>query len=543
MKRAIACVLMYAMVISVAAGGNRSAASVKGKLNKKKVTIAIGKNVQLKVKEKGSARVYWSSSKKKVARVSSSGKVRGYKKGKTVVTAKVKRKGRTKRLKCKVTVVKGAKSVLLTNKNGKRVKSLTLNKYDSVRLFAKMTPRSSNDKATWKSSNNDVVTVKNGVVTGQYVGKATIRATTYSGKKVKVKVAVKAPTLKNTLKDTYKADFKIGVAANTWQMEGAGAYAKAKELISEQFNSITMENQMKPHVLLSSDNVEKGKDTDVLINEANLEQVLRLASDNGLKLRGHTLIWHNQTPEWFFHKGYDVNQEYVTKDVMRLRMESYIKKVLTYCQTHYPGLVYAWDVANEVVTDEGDYRTKSNWYRVYGDESYITDAFTFARRYADKDVKLFLNDYNEYNTDKRDKLYHVLKNLYEAGICDGMGMQSHYLLDYPTLATVKVAIQKYNQIDPGKIEIQLTELDIHTPNTAVATQKKLADKYEMLFRMLTDCKRNQKINITGVTFWGLTDADTWLTDFKGEASYPALFGGDYAAKPSYFAVLNAMKPE
>ena len=196
MKRAIACVLMYAMVISVAAGGNRSAASVKGKLNKKKVTIAIGKNVQLKVKEKGSARVYWSSSKKKVARVSSSGKVRGYKKGKTVVTAKVKRKGRTKRLKCKVTVVKGAKSVLLTNKNGKRVKSLTLNKYDSVRLFAKMTPRSSNDKATWKSSNNDVVTVKNGVVTGQYVGKATIRATTYSGKKVKVKVAVKAPTLK-----------------------------------------------------------------------------------------------------------------------------------------------------------------------------------------------------------------------------------------------------------------------------------------------------------------------------------------------------------
>ncbi len=516
MKRAIACVLMYAMVISVAAGGNRSAASVKGKLNKKKVTIAIGKNVQLKVKEKGSARVYWSSSKKKVARVSSSGKVRGYKKGKTVVTAKVKRKGRTKRLKCKVTVVKGAKSVLLTNKNGKRVKSLTLNKYDSVRLFAKMTPRSSNDKATWKSSNNDVVTVKNGVVTGQYVGKATIRATTYSGKKVKVKVAVKAPTLKNTLKDTYKADFKIGVAANTWQMEGAGAYAKAKELISEQFNSITMENQMKPQVLLSSDNVEKGKDTDVLINEANLEQVLRLASDNGLKLRGHTLIWHNQTPEWFFHKGYDVNQEYVTKDVMRLRMESYIKKVLTYCQTHYPGLVYAWDVANEVVTDEGDYRTKSNWYRVYGDESYITDAFTFARRYADKDVKLFLNDYNEYNTDKRDKLYHVLKNLYEAGICDGMGMQSHYLLDYPTLATVKVAIQKYNQIDPGKIEIQLTELDIHTPNTAVATQKKLADKYEMLFRMLTDCKRNQKINITGVTFWGLTDADTWLTDFKGE---------------------------
>lgn len=541
MKRIIACMLAYALVMTGAIGGSSSEAAVKGKLNKKVVTIATGKSVSLKVKGKGSARVRWSSSRKKVARVSSSGRVTGLKKGKTTITAKVTNKGKSKKLKCKITVVKGAKSIRIVDKKGKKVSSITLEKNESVKLKAEISPKSSTDIATWKSLDTDIVTVKKGTITGEYVGKTTVTATTYSGKKEKVKVIVKTPKLNDTLKTAYIKDFKIGVAVNTWQLEGAGAYAKAKNLITSQFNSITMENQMKPEALLSTDNASKGSDTNVLINEGHLNKVLKLASDNGLRLRGHTLVWHNQTPEWFFHENFDESKAYVSKDVMRQRMESYIQNVLTYCQTNYPGVVYAWDVANEVVTDEGDFRSNSNWYKVYGDESYITDAFTFARKYAAEDVKLFLNDYNEYMSEKRDKLYSVLKQLYEAGLCDGMGMQSHYLMDYPTMATVKVAIQKYNQIDPGKIEIQLTELDIHNTYPNTADQKRVADKYKMLFQMLIDCKRNQKINITGVTFWGLTDADTWLTEFKGETSYPALFGADYAAKSSYFAVLDAAK--
>lgn len=535
--------LAYALVMTLAIGGSSSEAAVKGKLDKKAVTIAIGKSESLKVKGKGSASVRWSSSKKKVARVSSSGKVTGLKKGKATITAKVTNKGKSKKLKCKITVVKGAKSIRIVNKKGKKVSHITLEKNESLKLKAKISPKSSNDIAKWKSLDTDLVTVKKGTITGEYVGKTTVTATTYSGKKAKIKVTVKAPKLQDTLKTAYIKDFKIGVAVNTWQLEGAGAYAKAKALITSQFNSITMENQMKPMALLSTDNASKGSDTNVLINEAHLNKVLKLASDNGLRLRGHTLVWHNQTPEWFFHEDFDENKAYVSKDVMRQRMESYIKNVLTYCQMNYPGVVYAWDVANEVVTDEGDFRSKSNWYKVYGDESYITDAFTFARKYAAGDVKLFLNDYNEYMTEKRDKLYSVLKQLYQAGLCDGMGMQSHYLMDYPTMATVRAAIQKYNQIDPGKIEIQLTELDIHNTYPNAEDQKHVADKYKMLFQMLVDCKRNQKINITGVTFWGLTDADTWLTEFKGETSYPALFGADYAAKSSYFAVLDAAKSQ
>lgn len=543
-KKAIAYVLAGVMMFE-AAGltvSEQAQASVKGKLNVKSVTLATGKSVTLKVKNKGKAKVRWSSSKKKIASVSSRGKVKAKKKGKATITATVSYRGKKKKLKCRVTVLQGAKKLRIVDEDKKSVNSIVLNKFDSVKLTGVVSPKKSNDKVMWKSYNPEVATVTSkGVVTGQYVGKTTVRAKTYSGKRVKVKVTVKAPVLSDTLKTAYIKDFKIGAAVNTWQLEGAGAYAKAKALITNQFNSITMENQMKPESLLSKENQTRGTDTNVLINEEILQKVLKLASDNGLKLRGHTLVWHSQTPEWFFHKDYNVDKSLVSKDVMRQRMESYIKKVLTYCQENYPGVVYAWDVVNEAVNDDGTMRTSSNWYKVYGDAGYVTDAFTFARKYADKDVKLFLNDYNEYAAAKRDRIYQVVKDLYDKGLCDGVGMQSHYAMTSPTIAAVKVAIQKYNQIDPGKIEIQLTELDIHNTFRTAADQKSVATKYQSLFNMLVDSRRNQKINITGVTFWGLTDGDSWLSDFKGETSYPLLFGADYAAKSAYFAVLNAAK--
>lgn len=544
MKKAIAYVLAGVMMFEAAGltASEQAQASVKGKLNVKSVTLATGKSVTLKVKNKGKAKVRWSSSKKKIASVSSRGKVKAKKKGKATITATVSYRGKKKKLKCRVTVLQGAKKLRIVDEDKKSVNSIVLNKFDSVKLTGVVSPKKSNDKVMWKSYNPEVATVTSkGVVTGQYVGKTTVRAKTYSGKRVKVKVTVKAPVLSDTLKTAYIKDFKIGAAVNTWQLEGAGAYAKAKALITNQFNSITMENQMKPESLLSKENQTRGTDTNVLINEEILQKVLKLASDNGLKLRGHTLVWHSQTPEWFFHKDYNVDKSLVSKDVMRQRMESYIKKVLTYCQENYPGVVYAWDVVNEAVNDDGTMRTSSNWYKVYGDAGYVTDAFTFARKYADKDVKLFLNDYNEYAAAKRDRIYQVVKDLYDKGLCDGVGMQAHYSMTSPTIAAVKVAIQKYNQIDPGKIEIQLTELDIHNTFRTAADQKSVATKYQSLFNMLVDSRRNQKINITGVTFWGLTDGDSWLSDFKGETSYPLLFGADYAAKSAYFAVLNAAK--
>lgn len=515
------------------------AASVKGKLNKTKVTLVVGKSEKLKVKGAGKVAVSFVSANKKIASVNAKGVVKGLKKGHARIRVVVKKGKKKKKLTCNLTVIQGAKSIKVLDANGKSVKKLTMDKYDSVSLKAKITPKKSGDSVQWKSSDTDIATVKNGVITGQYVGSTTVTAKTLSGKKKKIKVTVKAPKLSSSLKKVYENDFKIGAAVNSWQLIGNGSYQKAKPLIAGQFNSITMENQMKPESLISADTKESDDNTAVVINTDTLDLVLGLAKENGMQVRGHTLVWHSQTPEWFFHEGYDAGKGYVSKEIMRSRMENYIRQVLEYCQTKYPGVVYAWDVANEVVDDDGTIRKNSSWYRVYGDESFITDAFRFARKYADKDVSLFLNDYNEYMPVKRDKLYEVAKKLYEEGICDGIGMQSHYSMTYPTTALVKVAIQKFNSIDPGKIQIQLTELDIHNTYNTAAGQKSVAQKYGSLFGMLLDMKRSNGVNITGVTFWGLTDSDSWLTSFKRETSYPLLFGGDYAAKSAYFAVLKA----
>ena len=175
---------------------------------------------------------------------------------------------------------------------------------------------------------------------------------------------------------------------------------------------------MKPDSLLDGAASEKSSDGMPEINTKKLDQILSRAKENNIPLRGHTLVWHNQTPDWFFSKDYEPSKGLADKDEMRKRMEAYIKKVLTYSQENYPGVVYAWDVVNEAMADEGGYRTKSHWYEIYGDESYIEDAFTFARKYADPEVKLFYNDYNEYMPAKRGMITATVKKLKEKGIED-----------------------------------------------------------------------------------------------------------------------------
>ncbi|MCH5251378.1 MAG: endo-1,4-beta-xylanase [Lachnospiraceae bacterium] len=541
-KRIVAGVLVVALLISAAVSSGTKTpgqAAIKGTLNKKKVTIATGKSTILKVKKKGSVKVTFTSSKKEVAKVSDKGKVIGLKKGKATITAKLKKGNKTKKLKCKVTVVQGAKSLKVLGNRKKKVTKIDVVKFDTVKLTAKISPKKSNDIVTWTSSDTDIVTVKNGEITGQYVGKTNIYAKTYSGKKVKIKVTVKAPALDKTLKEAYQNIFKIGAAVNSWQLEGKGNYDKAKKLITSQFDSITMENQMKPDALLSETTKTQGDENSVILNTASLDAILKLARENNLKLRGHCLVWHSQTPEWFFHQKYDEKKDYVSKAILRQRMHSYISQILAYCQENYPGVVYAWDVVNEAMEDDGTPRKTSNWYKIYGNTDYITDAFTFAREYAAEGVSLFYNDYNEYMPAKRDAIQKLVKKLYDDGVCDGIGMQSHHTMSYPTTALVKVAIQRYNSIAPGRIQIQLTELDIHNTNKTAKSHQKVADKYEDLFKMLVLLARDSGVNITNVTFWGLTDADTWLSGFRGETSYPMLFGGDYAAKTAYFSVIQA----
>ena len=338
-----------------------------------------------------------------------------------------------------------------------------------------------------------------------------------------------------TLKEAFDGDFKVGVTTTSGYLSEEDRVAQIKE----NFNSITMENEMKPESLLDWDGSEKSKDGMPVIKEETLEKALKAAQEAGIPLRGHTLVWYSQTPEGFFSKKYDPSKGYVDKATMKKRMESYIKQVLTYCKENYPGLVYAWDVVNEAVGDDGNYRTESMWYETYGDFSYIKDAFTFARKYAEEGTKLFLNDYNEYIAQKRDLLYAKVVELYDAGLLDGVGMQSHWDMDFPSVDLFETALEKYASIDG--IEIQLTEIDMHNTDDSEEGLKKQAERYKEFFDVITKMKREGKANITSVTFWGLKDGESWLSGSKGETSYPLLFTDDMEKKPCYDSILEAGK--
>lgn len=335
------------------------------------------------------------------------------------------------------------------------------------------------------------------------------------------------------LKEAFAEDFTVGVAVNMGTLNDLD---RMKSVCSH-FSSITMENEMKPDSLLDGAATEKSSDGMPEINTKKLDQILSRAKENNIPLRGHTLVWHNQTPDWFFSKDYEPSKGLAGKKEMQKRMEAYIKKVLTYCQENYPGVVYAWDVVNEAMADEGGYRTKSHWYEIYGDESYIEDAFTFARKYADPQVKLFYNDYNEYMPAKRGMITATVKKLKEKGVLDGVGMQSHWDMDYPTTDLIDAALEKYGEIQG--LEIQLTEIDMHNTDDSEEGMKVQAERYKQFFQTILQAKRTGKANITNVTFWGITDEESWLTNFKGETSYPLLFEGEMEKKPCYDSILEA----
>ncbi len=337
------------------------------------------------------------------------------------------------------------------------------------------------------------------------------------------------------LKDAFEHDFLVGVATTS----GYAVSGQYSDVIQENFNSMTMENEMKPESILDWQGSEKSSDGMPAIKEDALEKPLKAAKETGIKLRGHTLVWHSQTPQWFFSKDYEPSKGLVDKKTMRKRMESYIKQVLTYCEENYPGVVYAWDVTNEVMGDGGGYRTESMWYQTYGDDSFILDAFTFARKYAGKDVKLFLNDYNTYEANKRDMILAKVRELNEKGLIDGIGMQCHWDMDYPSVTLFETALEKFGEFKD--LEIQLTEIDMHNTDDSEEGLKKQADRYREFFDVIVNYDRSGKANITSVTFWGLLDEESWLSGFRGETSYPLLFSGSCEKKPCYDSIREAAK--
>ena len=338
------------------------------------------------------------------------------------------------------------------------------------------------------------------------------------------------------LKDVYKDNFSVGVAATVPELA-----LKRQELIKQQFNSITPGNELKPDSVLDYATCisDKKYDDNPAVNFDRVMPIFEFAKKAGLKMRGHTLVWHSQTPRWFFTVGYskDANAPFVSKDLMLKRMENYIRQVIEYAQTNYPGMIYAWDVVNEAINpsdvEPGGYRSSDSlWYQVIGPD-FVEKAFEYARKYADKDVKLIYNDFNTEDPGKMIYIYDLVKGLKDKGLIDGIGLQTHITIDSPSLVNFQNSLMKYGSLG---LEIQITELDMGMTENTDAAYMNQAKRYKRLFTAIKNMDDTGKANITNVTFWGLSDDISWLSK-PGVPSYPLLFDGNLLQKPAFWGVV------
>ena len=333
-------------------------------------------------------------------------------------------------------------------------------------------------------------------------------------------------TFAQGLKDAYKDYFKVGVALNVGNLT-----PEQEAIVVREFNSVTCENAMKPASVHPAPGVWDWAQADSIAN---------FCRRNGIKMRGHCLVWHNQFSDWMLK---DKKGNTVKKEVFYQLIREHIHTVVN----RYKDVVYCWDVVNEAMSDDGRPRRwgeapnpyrESELYKLCGDE-FIAKAFEFARE-ADPNALLFYNDYNECDPGKSQRIYNMVKKMKEAGVpIDGIGMQGHYNVYGPSMEDVAAAIELYASIVD---HIHVTELDIRA-NEQMGGQLQFSrqgmeikpyvrtlheDQYNSLFRTL----RRYKDKIDVVTFWNLSDKDSWV----GTSNYPLLFDKDLKAKHVYYTV-------
>lgn len=371
-------------------------------------------------------------------------------------------------------------------------------------------------------------------------------------------------------------------------------------LVKKHFNAVTFGNELKPDALFnyqigqsvdSTTITFQGKELKVpVVNDkqenldfsradAMLDKILEWNNanpNNKIRVRGHVLVWHSQTPEWFFHEDYDVAKPYADKETMNRRLEWFIFSVFDHyfgkaANGKYDGLFYGWDVVNEAVngntyrddkvisdasdTSTSDTRHGSNsmWWRVYKSNEFIINAFKYANKYAPNDVELYYNDFGETDNTKCEGIVKLINDVKSADgtRLDAFGMQAHYNVDGFSAAQFKSVAKKYAAA-AGKV--QLTELDFKASSTydgTAATKEseytKMAYCHKNLYEAIKALKE-EGANVSGITVWGVIEPNSWLHSqsnlgggASGSAQCPLLFDGNYKAKPAYWAYVDATK--
>lgn len=358
---------------------------------------------------------------------------------------------------------------------------------------------------------------------------------------------VSAASAEKGLKDEFANYFRVGNILNSGTVQNSTITAS----FLKDYNSVECENETKPDATLVQ---SQCNGTNIGVSLKNAASIMDFCVNNHLAMRGHTLVWHSQTPVWFFKENFDANGNWVSSAVMDQRMETYIKNMFEAIQTQYPELnLYAYDVANECISDDQN-RTanyggtrepgenisgQSPWVQIYGSNAFVEKAFTYARKYAPEGCQLYYNDYNEYWDHKRDAIYSMCKSLYEKGLLDGIGMQSHINADYDGFSGVSAyttAMKKFLSIG---CDVQITELDITMENGKYTLQQQ-ADKYKAIFQAAMDWNKNPTSDgrVKAVCIWGPDDANTWI---KTENT-PLLYDTNHQPKLAY-TTLTSMIPQ
>lgn len=354
----------------------------------------------------------------------------------------------------------------------------------------------------------------------------------------------------NTLRDAYKGQFLFGCAVNEAVVSGADR--TAHDIVIRQFNSITVENVMKAETISPRPGV---------YNFGPADAFVAFGQSNGMFIVGHTLVWHNQTPEWFFQETNGIPR---TREALIERMRSHIEAVAG----RYAGRVHAWDVVNEVIDNDGSYRP-TTWVRGIGDgDELVRLAYRFASQYA-PNTELYYNDFNAWRPAKRDGIVRMVKMLQAAGIrIDGVGIQGHWGLNYPKREYIEAAIDAYAALG---VKVMITELDVdvlpltkegqiigtgmshdqfqleefeafldpYPGGLPAAVQEQLTARYAELFRIF----RSRQDKIARVTVWGLHDSMSWKNDYPipRRTNYPLLYDRNYQPKPAVKAILDVAK--
>ena len=332
-----------------------------------------------------------------------------------------------------------------------------------------------------------------------------------------------------SLKELYAPYFDLGAAAT----QSEALDANRMDFYASQFSILTPGNELKPDSVLdlsASRKLAAEDDTAVAVKFDAAKPLLDYCQANGIKVHGHVLVWHSQTPDVFFREGYKSTGAYVSREVMLARLDNYIRLIMEYMEANYPGLIVSWDVVNEAISDSNGALRESNWTKVVGDD-FVNRAFEIARKYAPAETKLYYNDYNTPELMKLTGISKLLDSLVAEGNIDGYGFQAHYSSASPTPSRIRAAME---EISAKGLRLRISELDVTISANNDVQLLTQAYRYKALFEIFLDYADK----IDAVQIWGVTDDLSWKA-----TEYPLLFDAKAKPKPAFDQVVKLVQPE